>query len=171
MPKVSPLPPLVNEENSIAVAPGSCIIPSNSEAFPMTSEFQAALWAVLALIALIVEVTHRTFYLVIVCLAFLLAMSAVLVLHSGILVQLGAVIVASLVGIPLAGKLRQRNSSLHFPADQGQTVKVIRSQNGRLRVFYRGAEWDAIYPGPEPLPGERLKIQELHGNTLKLTSL
>jgi membrane protein implicated in regulation of membrane protease activity len=137
----------------------------------MSLEFQAALWAVLALVALIIEVTHRTFYLLIVCIAFVLAMCVVLVFHAGTSVQLALVVVASLVGIPLAGKLRQRNSGLHFPADQGQTVKVIRSKDGRLRVLYRGTEWDAVYPGPEPVPGETLKIQELHGNTLKLTSL
>lgn len=137
----------------------------------MSNQFQAAFWAVLALITLIIEVTHRTFYLLIVCIAFVLAMFAVLVFHAGISVQLGVVVVASLVGIPLAGKLRQRNGLLHFPADQGQTVKVIRCKDGRLRVLYRGTEWDAIYSGPEPVPGETLKIQELHGSTLKLTSL
>lgn len=137
----------------------------------MSIGFQAALWAVLALITLIIEVTHRTFYLLIVCVAFVLAMCAALIFHSGISAQLGVVAVSSLVGIPLAGKLRHRNAGLHFPADQGQTVKVIRSKNGRLRVLYRGTEWDAIYPGPEPVPGETLKIQELHGSTLKLTSL
>lgn len=137
----------------------------------MSIEFQAAVWAVLALIALIVELVHRTFYLLIVCIAFLLAMCSVLVFHSGTPVQLAVVVVASLVGIPLAGKLRHRSSTLHFPADQGQTVKVIRSKDGRLRVLYRGTEWDAIYSGPDPVPGETLKIQELHGSTLKLTSL
>ena len=96
---------------------------------------QAALWAVLALITLIIEVTHRTFYLLIVCISFVLAMCGVLIFHSEISVQLGIVVISSLVGIPLAGKLRHRNGGLHFPADQGQTVKVIRSQNGRLRSF------------------------------------
>jgi membrane protein implicated in regulation of membrane protease activity len=137
----------------------------------MNIEFQAAAWAVLALVALIVEVTHRTFYLLIVCLASVLAMGAVLVFHSGISIQLAIVAGASLIGIPLAGKLRQRNTSLHFPADQGQVVKVVYVKDGRLRVSYRGAEWDATYSGPNPFPGEQLKIQEFHGNTLKLTSL
>jgi membrane protein implicated in regulation of membrane protease activity len=137
----------------------------------MTIAFQAALWAVLALVVLIIEVIHRTFYLLILCIACVLAMCSALVFHSGPSFQLGVVVVASLAGIPVAGKLRQRSAGLHFPADQGQTVKVIRSKDGRLRVLYRGTEWDAIYPGPEPAPGETLKIQELHGNTLKLTSL
>ncbi|MGH9570067.1 MAG: hypothetical protein ACRD4F_10525, partial [Candidatus Angelobacter sp.] len=99
----------------------------------MNIEFQAAAWAVLALVALIVEVTHRTFYLLIVCLASVLAMGAVLAFHSGISIQLAIVAVASLIGIPLAGKLRQRNTSLHFPADQGQVVKVVYVKDGRLR--------------------------------------
>src|SRR5690348_12083236 len=95
------------KQKFIAVRMDSCIIPSNSEPFPMTIEFQAALWAVLALVALIIEVIHRTFYLLILCIAYVLAMSSVLVFHSGPSFQLAVVIVASLVGIPVAGRLRQ----------------------------------------------------------------
>lgn len=136
----------------------------------MSIEFQAALWALLALIALIVEVLHRTFYLLIVFIACVLAMAAVLVLHSGVAVQLGVVIIASLIGVPVAGRLRKRSLLPHISADSGQMVKVLAIRDGRLRVLYRGTEWDAVYPGPEPAPGERLKIQEMEGSTLKLTT-
>lgn len=136
----------------------------------MSIEFQAALWALLALIALIVEVLHRTFYLLIVFIACVLAMAAVLVFHSGVAVQLGVVIIASLIGVPVAGRLRKRSLLPHISADSGQMVKVLAIRDGRLRVLYRGTEWDAVYPGPEPAPGERLKIQEMEGSTLKLTT-
>lgn len=136
----------------------------------MSIEFQATLWALLALIALIIEVAHRTFYLLIVCIACALAAGAVLLFHSGIGVQLIVVIAASLIGVPVAGRLRARSLTPHIPADRGQLVKVLASRDGRLRVMYRGTEWDAVYPGPAPVPGECLKIQDLEGNILKLTS-
>jgi membrane protein implicated in regulation of membrane protease activity len=136
----------------------------------MSIDFQAALWALLALIALIIELTHRTFYLLIVSIACALATIVTLVFHWGIALQLAVVIVASLIGIPIAGRLRARSVTPHFPADRGQLVKVLAVRDGRLRVLYRGTEWDAVYPGPEPAPGERLKIQDLEGSTLKLTS-
>ncbi|HEU4417050.1 MAG TPA: NfeD family protein [Candidatus Angelobacter sp.] len=136
----------------------------------MSIEFQAALWALLALIALIVEVLHRTFYLLIVFIACVLAMAAVLVFHSGVAVQLGVVIITSLIGVPVAGRLRKRSLLPHISADSGQMVKVLAIRDGRLRVLYRGTEWDAVYPGPEPAPGERLRIQEMEGSTLKLTT-
>ena len=137
----------------------------------MNIDLQAALWGLAALIALIVEVTHRTFYLVIVCVACALAALAVLFFHAAPGVQFTVIIVTSLAGIPIVGRLRDRSRSLHFPADRGQQVKVIALRDGRLRVLYRGTEWDAIYAGPEPVPGECLKIDELEGSTLKLTSL
>jgi membrane protein implicated in regulation of membrane protease activity len=136
----------------------------------MSIDFQAALWALLALIALIVELTHRTFYLLIVSIACGLATIITLIFHWGMAIQLAVVIVACLIGIPIAGRLRARSLTPHLPADHGQIVKVLAVRDGRLRVLYRGTEWDAVYPGPEPAPGERLKIQELEGNTLKLTS-
>lgn len=137
----------------------------------MSIDFQAALWALLALIALIIELTHRTFYLLIVSMACALATIVTLVFHWGIAVQLAVVIVANLIGVPIAGRIRARSLTPQLPADRGQLVKVLRVRDGRLRVLYRGTEWDAVYPGPEPAPGEQLKIQELEGNTLKLTSL
>lgn len=137
----------------------------------MSIDLQAALWALLALIALIVELTHRTFYLIIVSIACALATIVALIFHWGAGVQLVVVIVACLIGVPIASRLRARSLSPHLPADRGQLVKVLAVRDGRLRVLYRGTEWDAVYPGPEPAPGERLKIQELEGSTLKLMSL
>jgi membrane protein implicated in regulation of membrane protease activity len=137
----------------------------------MNFDLQAALWGLVALIALIVEVTHRTLYLVIVCVACGLASLSVFFFHATLGVQFTVIIVTSLAGIPIVGKLRDRSRSLHFPADRGKTVKVIALRDGRLRVMYRGAEWDAVYAGPDPAPGECLKIDDLEGSTLKLTSL
>ena len=137
----------------------------------MNIDVQAALWGLAALIALIIEVTHRTFYLVIVCVACGLAALSVLLFHATFGVQFTVIIITSLAGIPIVGRLRDRSKSLHFPADRGQTVKVMALKDGRLRVLYRGTEWDATYPGPEPAPGECLKIEDLDGSTLKLTSL
>ncbi|HZS28507.1 MAG TPA: NfeD family protein [Candidatus Angelobacter sp.] len=134
----------------------------------MSIDFHAALWALIALIALIIELTHRTFYLLIVSIACALATIVVLVFHWGVAIQLLVVIMANLIGVPIAGRMRARSLTPHLPADHGQIVKVLAVRDGRLRVIYRGTEWDAVYAGPEPAPGERLKIQELEGNTLKL---
>ena len=135
----------------------------------MSIEFQAGAWALLALIALIVEITHRTFYLVIVSIACALAMGAVLIFHAGVWTQIAVLVVSSVVGIPIAGRFRRRSGILHL-ADRGQTVKVVSVRDGHLRVLYRGAEWDAIYSGPEPALGQCLKIEDMEGTTLKLTT-
>lgn len=137
----------------------------------MNIDVQAALWGLAALIALIIEVTRRTFYLVIVCVACGLAAFSVLFFHATLGVQFIVIIITSLAGIPIVGKLRDRSRSAHFPADRGQTVKVIALRDARLRVLYRGTEWDAVYTGPDPVPGECLKIYDMEGSILKLTSL
>ncbi len=104
----------------------------------MSIEFQAGAWALFAVVALIIEITHRTFYLLIVSIACGLAMIAVLVFHVSIAVQIGVVVVTCLIGIPAMSRFRRRGASVHF-ADRGQTVKVVALRDGRLRVLYRGA--------------------------------
>src|SRR5262249_38650287 len=101
----------------------------------MSVDFQAALWALLALVALIVELTHRTFYLLIVSIACALATIVTLVFHWGVAIQLAVVIAANLIGVPIAGRIRARTLTPHLPADRGQLVKVLAIRDGRLRVL------------------------------------
>jgi len=137
----------------------------------MSSEIALAVWGVLALVSLIVEVLHRTFYLLFVSFAFGAGMLAVWMFHAGLETQLVVIAAVGIIGIPIAGKWRQHSRGPHLAMDQGQLVKVVTVRDGKLRVLYRGAEWDAVFPGPPPSPGENLRIQEMDGNTLKLTSL
>lgn len=136
----------------------------------MGSEIALTVWGVLALVSLIVEVLHRTFYLLFVSFAFAAGMLAVWMFHAGMEMQLVVIAAVGIIGIPVAARWRQRSRGAHLAMDHGQLVKVVAVRDGRLRVLYRGAEWDAIYPGPLPSPGENLKIQELDGSTLKLTN-
>jgi membrane protein implicated in regulation of membrane protease activity len=86
----------------------------------MNFDLQAALWGLAALIALIVEVTHRTFYLVIVCVACALAALSAFFFHATPGVQFTVIIVTSLAGIPIVGRLRDRSQTVKVPAPESR---------------------------------------------------
>ncbi|MDO9006393.1 MAG: NfeD family protein [Aquabacterium sp.] len=62
------------------------------------------------------------------------------------------------------------NPDLHL--DLGQTVEVAQwSADGRTRVHYRGADWDARYLGAPPAQTGPHRIQAVEGNTLVLAKI
>jgi membrane protein implicated in regulation of membrane protease activity len=62
------------------------------------------------------------------------------------------------------------NPDLHL--DLGQTVEVSQwSSDGRTRVHYRGAEWDAQYRGAPPAQAGLHRILAVQGNTLILAKI
>lgn len=138
------------------------------------SQAWAIVSIILALVALVVELHSHTIYL-------LAATTGLAVAGALGLAGLGwpgqLVVTAALMagGFPLAALYRrhQPRAAALVPADIGQTVIVVASDQDRLRVKYRGTEWDATMPGagPGPLPGSRLRITALEGNLLTLAPL
>lgn len=84
--------------------------------------------------------------------------------------QLAATAAVMAAGFPIAAHYRrhQARDAALLPADLGQIVSVVAVRDGKLRVFYRGAEWDASCPGPLPALGSRHRIVALHGSVLEL---
>lgn len=130
----------------------------------------AAVWLVLALLAVVAELHSRTLYL--------LALAAALIVAAGegalgwtLTPQLAGLILVSAAGFPLAGWFRRRLARVAglAAADLGQDVQVVAVGRAGLRVFYRGTEWDAtVSGGTMPSPGDHLRIAAVNGSILEL---
>jgi membrane protein implicated in regulation of membrane protease activity len=128
-------------------------------------------WLTLAVVALMVELLHHTYYLLAVAAALFCGAAVALWPQSGLAAQLWVIAGTGLVGLDLARIARRRwlRAAPNYAAAQpGAEVRVLRAEAGRLRVAYRGSEWDAVYDGPPPAPGDRLKIAAMEGSLLKL---
>lgn len=128
-------------------------------------------WLTLAVVALIVELLHHTYYLLAVSVALGCGAAVAFWPESGVAAQLLVIAGAGLVGLDVARLARRRwlRAAPNFAAaEAGAEARVVRAEGDRLRVAYRGSEWDAIFPGPAPAAGERLKIAAMEGNVLKL---
>ena len=127
-------------------------------------------WFLFALVLLGVEMASGTFYL--------LVLSAALAI-GGLTALLGLAlpvqfVLAGLSGVVGTIVLRRWKSGRDSGADSqnldaGQPVRVIsRHDDGSLRVFYRGAEWDAELE-PADIAGEgTLCIKAIRGSVLIL---
>jgi len=133
------------------------------------------IWFGLAVAALIGEVASGTFYLLIVAVAFAGA-GITAGLSIGIewqLVVCAAVALLSLLVLRRTGVLKKREvnaaKNVDVNLDIGQTVEVESwSDNGRARVKYRGASWQAeLAPGQTAEPGQ-FRISEIRGTLLIL---
>jgi membrane protein implicated in regulation of membrane protease activity len=132
-------------------------------------------WWIAAGVAVAVELTTGTFYLLMVALG--LAGGAVAA-HLGISVA-GQLVVAALVGGGAVAlwHVRRKNHPISQPAssnpdvnlDIGQRVHVPAWQpDGTARIHYRGAQWSARYRGSAaPGPGEHV-IRAVEGSELIL---
>ncbi|MGH9535641.1 MAG: NfeD family protein [Terriglobales bacterium] len=129
-------------------------------------------WLTLAVVALIVELLHHTYYLLAVSAALFCGAAVAFWPQSGLGAQLLVIAGSGLVGLDLARVARRRwlRAAPNFAAaEAGAEVRVVRADANGLRVAYRGSEWDAVCDGPRPAPGERLRIAGMAGSLLKLT--
>lgn len=140
----------------------------------------ATLWWIAAGVIVGLELLSGTFYLLMLALG--AAAAALCAQFGGALAS--QVLTAGVVGgaAVLGWHLkRQRdkdraqsegraNPDLHL--DLGQTVEVAQwSPDGRTRVTYRGAQWDARHQGNGPsLPGPH-RIKAVDGNSLVLEKI
>lgn len=128
-------------------------------------------WFLLALVLLGLEMVTGTFYLLVVAIAMAVGGLTAL-LTAGIAWQL---ILSALTGIAGTIVLRRWKSTHAGEApsaslDIGQPVKVIKwNDNGSVRVFYRGAEWDAELESADMPHDATLYIAAVRGSGLVLT--
>lgn len=128
-------------------------------------------WFLLALVLLGLEMVTGTFYLLVVAIAMAVGGLTAL-LTAGIAWQL---ILSALTGIAGTIVLRRWKSAHTGEApsaslDIGQPVKVIKwNDNGSVRVFYRGAEWDAELESSDMPHDATLYIAAVRGSGLVLT--
>lgn len=110
------------------------------------------LWLIIGFVMLVIEMFSLSFF------AFFIAMGALLtalLTYFGILptitLQVVVACVSSVVFLLLLRKVlkqkfSQSKSGVDYTEFTGEKVKVVREipQNGSGRVFYRGAEWEAV---------------------------
>ena len=128
-------------------------------------------WFLLALVLLGLEMATGTFYLLVVSLAMVVGGGAAL-LGLGLPAQL---VLAALSGVVGTFILRRWKGSQVGDAasqnfDTGQPVRVLNwREDGTVRVFYRGAEWDAETEGDDIKRDGKFFIKEIRGSILVLT--
>jgi len=135
--------------------------------------------AVLAAIALAIEIQTLTFYLMAIVTA--LAVGSVLAFTGfAATVVLGGITAMALMSLPVAHLLRRRllkptaDTRQLEAEDVGQLARVATVLPEGLRVEYRGTTWAAqlLEPPIDPVqPGDLLRISGRQGNTLQLVPL
>jgi len=128
-------------------------------------------WFLLALILLGVEMATGTFYLLVVSAAMAIGGGAALLgLDSS--AQLALAALAGVLGIVMLRRWRggRVGDAASQSFDTGQPVRVLTwREDGTVRVFYRGAEWDAEPESADPVREGKFYIKEIRGSILVLT--
>jgi len=131
-------------------------------------------WFIFAVLLIVLEMTSGTFYLLIVGLA---AVGGGLAALAGLSVplQITAAAVIGVIGTLLLHNYRMGKGHELTPEDSdldvGSQVDVIEwKSDRRLRVFHRGAQWDAEISGPEVDVDLPLIIVGKKGSTLLLAN-
>jgi membrane protein implicated in regulation of membrane protease activity len=130
------------------------------------------IWWVLAVALGIAELATGSFYMLVLA-AGAVAAGFAAVLGFGLAAQFICAAVVSAGGAVLVRRLHGRDVAAHrnpdVNLDIGQPVEVVQwNADGRSRVSYRGALWDAeLMPGEPAVPG-RFLIREVDGNRLRL---
>ena len=132
-----------------------------------------AVWALLGLALVIVEVLTGTFYLLMLGVACFGA-AGIALAGFGFPAQSVVGVVVAAVGAYMVHAYRARNRAEQMaPIDQGQPARFESwvDQNALLaRVRYRGASWDARVEGGGPLEvGAMLYVLNASGNTLTVS--
>ena len=132
-----------------------------------------AYWFLLAFIMLALEMATGTFYILVMSVA--LAIGGLVALAGLDLTwQLTVSALAGIIGI-LVLQQRKRKAPLVNQAsnpDVGEQVSVLTwRENGKLRVYFRGTEWDAELASSDVAREQALYIKATRGSTLILTHL
>ena len=129
-------------------------------------------WFLLALILLGLEMASGTFYLLVLSIAMAaggLAAFQAASLEWQLLICASTVIAGVIV--LRRWKSTRGNEVASASLDIGQPVQVLKwHENGKARVFYRGAEWDAESESAETPRDGVLYIAAVHGSSLILTA-
>jgi membrane protein implicated in regulation of membrane protease activity len=130
------------------------------------------IWWVLVLILIGVEMVTGTFYLLALAIAFA-GGGLVDYFGGGLVAQLSVAGVVGTAGCIAAYYYQQkrRREVKEEPStlDIGGRVQVLHwNDDGTARVFYRGAQWDAVLANEDAERKKEMKIVEQRGNTLVL---
>jgi membrane protein implicated in regulation of membrane protease activity len=128
-------------------------------------------WFLLALILVGLEMVTGTFYLLMVGIAMAVGgLAALLGMSIAWQLVLCAVMVVAGTIILRRWKSGHATEAPNASLDIGQPVRVIKwHDNGSVRVFYRGAEWDAEPESADTPHDETLYIKAVQGSALVLT--
>ena len=128
-------------------------------------------WFLLALVLLGVEMATGTFYLLVLSVAMAIGGAAAL-LGAGLPAQLAVAAVAGVLGIVILRRWRggRAGDAASQSFDTGQPVRILNwHEDGTVRVYYRGAEWDAEPENADPVREGKFYIKEIRGSILVLT--
>lgn len=128
-------------------------------------------WFLFALVLLGMEMATGTFYLLMLAIAMAVGGTAAL-LGLGLPAQLVLAALAGIVGMVLLRRWKggRASGAANESLDTGQPVRVLTwREDGTVRVFYRGAEWDAKLEAADAGHEEPLCIKEIRGSVLILT--
>jgi membrane protein implicated in regulation of membrane protease activity len=128
-------------------------------------------WFLLALVLLGLEMITGTFYLLVVAIALAVGGLTAL-LAAGIAWQLSLSALTGIAGTVILRRWKsaQAGEAPNASLDVGLPVKVVRwNNNGTVRVFYRGAEWDGMLESADTPHEGTLYIKAVQGSGLVLT--
>lgn len=114
------------------------------------------IWFAIALVALVLEIFSGTFYLLVLSIACAITGLLAWGLHTTPEINLTVCATLSIIGIVLATYWHKKkkvipmsDNTAYDDLDMGQHVMVIaQNQDGSYKVYYRGAEWQAIAHTP-----------------------
>lgn len=128
-------------------------------------------WFLLALVLLALEMATGTFYMLVISIALGVGGVAAL-LGLSLPLQLTFSAVTGIVGTVILrrAKFGRPETASSQGLDIGQPVQPLTwHDDGSLRVFYRGAEWDAELESVDVPRDQGLYIKAMRGSTLILT--
>lgn len=128
-------------------------------------------WFLLALVLLVLEMATGTFYMLVLSIALGVG-GAVALLGLNLPLQLTCSAVTGIVGTVILrrAKFGRPDTASSQGLDVGQPVQPLTwRDDGSLRVFYRGAEWNAELESADMPRDQSLYIKAMRGSTLILT--
>ncbi len=128
-------------------------------------------WFLLALVLLALEMVTGTFYMLVISIALGVGGVAAL-LGLDLPLQLTFSAVTGIIGTVILrrAKFGRPNTASSQGLDVGQPVQPLTwRDDGSLRVFYRGAEWDAELESANVPRDQTLYIKAMRGSILILT--
>lgn len=128
-------------------------------------------WFLLALVLLALEMATGTFYMLVLSIALGIG-GVVALLGLSLPLQLTFSAVTGIVGTVILrrAKFGRLETASSQGLDVGQPVQPLTwRDDGSLRVFYRGAEWDAEPESADITRDQPLYIKAMRGSTLILT--